>query len=169
MVNLSHDLTCNLSCPSCRVDKVVAKGEAKNELARLADKVILPLLENTSVVNMTGSGDPFASQHFRYLLKTISAEKYRKLRVNLQTNGMLFDEKAWEDLQLEGRVDEVIISVDASSESTYRVVRKGGDFGRLLKNLRFVASLRAQKRIRLLRLDFVVQWRNFRDMPGFVA
>ena len=53
--------------------------------------------------------------------------------------------------------------------STYRIVRKGGDFQRLLRNLRFVAALRHENCIKHLRLDFVVQWRNFRDIPGFVA
>jgi hypothetical protein len=84
-------------------------------------------------------------------------------------DGFLLDEKAWAGLNLEGRVDRVKVSLDASSESTYKTVRKGGDFQRLMGNLQFIAALRHQNRLKYLRLDFVVQWRNFRDLPGFVG
>src|SRR5262249_12815082 len=159
------DYSCNLACPSCRTKKIVAKPEKRAQLLQTANEAILPLLKNAGSVNITGSGDPFASHYFRYLLKKTADPEYTHLRVHLQTNGVLLDEKAWTDLRLEGRVDYILISLDASSESTYRIVRKGGDFQRLLQNLRFVAALRHENRIKHLRLDFVVQSRNFRDIP----
>ena len=167
IINLSHDSSCNLACPTCRTGKYVAKGAQREKLMELADTVVLPLVNETPcTVSMTGSGDPFASQHFRYVIKHIEKRDYPN--INLQTNGLLFDALAWEDLRLEGKVKNVQVSIDASTEPVYRVVRKFGDFHRLMRNLKFISGLRRDERIGNLRLDFVVQARNFADMPGAV-
>ena len=60
------------------------------------------------------------------------------------------------------------VSVDAATRATYELVRRGGSFDRLWKNLLFLGKMRAEKRIDLLRLDFVIQALNFREMPEFV-
>jgi MoaA/NifB/PqqE/SkfB family radical SAM enzyme len=86
--------------------------------------------------------------------------------VQIQTNGVLLDERAWGELGLEGLVESVWVSIDAATPATYAVVRRGGDFARLLSNLVFLAWLRESGRLPLLRLDFVVQALNFREMPA---
>ena len=169
MVNLSNDETCNLACPSCRTKKIIAKGKKRAQLVDAAKDVILPVLKNARAVNMTGSGDPFASPYFRHLLKEIDSPEYAHLRVDLQTNGVLLDKKAWTDLNLEGKVGTIIISMDASSDSTYRIVRQGRRFPPAAAKSPVYRYSRHQNRFKHLRLDFVVQWRNFRDIPGFVA
>ncbi|MFZ4686941.1 MAG: hypothetical protein ACOYMK_15175, partial [Hyphomonadaceae bacterium] len=143
-------------------------GRGREMLMELADDVILPLVNETDcVVSVTGSGDPFGSQHFRYVIKNL--ERRPTPNLHLQTNGLLFDERAWTDLELDGKVSSVQVSMDAASEEVYSVVRKLGDFRRLLKNLRFISGLRRDGKIGHLRLDFVVQVTNFEDMPGFVG
>lgn len=166
-INFSHDYSCNLACPTCRKDKYVAKGAEREELMRLAD-TLLPLMNDTpSIISMTGSGDPFGSQHFRHLIKHF--KKRDAPALDLQTNGVLFDQRAWDDLELDGKVRNVLVSMDASSEDVYAVVRRFGDFGRLMDNLRFIADLRRRGKIAYLRLDYVVQARNYRDIPGFIG
>ena len=59
------------------------------------------------------------------------------MRINLHTNAVLCDERAWDDCSLHGRVDEVDVSIDAARPETYAIVRRGGNFERLLKNLNF--------------------------------
>lgn len=167
-VVLSQDRSCNLSCPSCRVELIQMDKRSSDALDTLYDERILPLLSEARRIKITGSGDPFGSRHFRHVLKRLTDAPRMARRLQIQTNGVLFDAKAWKDLRLEGHVDTVWISMDATERGTYEVVRRGGDFDRLLANLRFLGSLRAEGRFNLLRLDFVVQAANFREMPGFV-
>ena len=140
-VNLSHDKSCNLSCPSCRSDLYLAKKTKQIELDTLTDRFVLPLLKDAETVMITGSGDPFASNHFRSIIKKLTPEAYPKLRFNLITNGQLCDARAWADLCLGSRVDNVHVSVDAATSETYAFVRRLGDFSRLRKNLAFLKRL----------------------------
>jgi MoaA/NifB/PqqE/SkfB family radical SAM enzyme len=165
-VLMSQDRSCNLSCPSCRQDVILAGKAEQDRLNALAERTLFPLLRDARQVKITGSGDPFASAHFRHVLKRLAELRLPQLRVQIQTNGVLLDERAWGELGLEGLVESVWVSIDAATPATYAVVRRGGDFARLLSNLVFLAWLRESGRLPLLRLDFVVQALNFREMPA---
>jgi MoaA/NifB/PqqE/SkfB family radical SAM enzyme len=167
-VLMSQDRSCNLSCPSCRTKLILAKKDEQDRLNQTFEAVILPLLRDARQVKITGSGDPFASGHFRYVLKRLSRREFPQLQVQLQTNGLLLDRRAWKELELDGLVESVWVSIDAARPETYAVVRRGGSFGKLLQNFGFLAALRRQGQIRQLRLDFVVQALNFREMPEAV-
>jgi pyruvate-formate lyase-activating enzyme len=167
-VLLSHDRSCNLSCPSCRRQLIVADKARQDELNRLTEKVILPLLRHARLVKITGSGDPFGSHHFRHVLKRIDRRGFPNLRLEIQTNGQLLDRRAWHDLELEGLVDSVWISIDAARPATYERLRRGGTFARLMRNLEFIAGLRREQRIRFLQLDVVVQASNLDELPEIV-
>jgi len=134
----------------------------------MADDVLLPLLKDTHVAKVTGSGDPFGSHHFRYLLKHIDRQSFPDLRLEIQTNGQLLDRRAWKELELDCQVDSIWISIDAGRAKTYDVLRAGGSFERLLKNLAFVGALRAERKIKLFRLDTVVQQANYKELLKIV-
>ncbi len=165
---LSHDQSCNLTCPSCRTGYIIAKSEEQARLEAVMENTILPLLKHAQYVNVTGSGDPFGSKHFRRLLKRLDKDEYPQLKIDLHTNGQLFDERAWRELGLQDFVRYVQISIDAANANTYKILRRGGDFGRLLKNLQFVRQLKLSGQIELLEFSMVVQARNFLEMPDFV-
>jgi MoaA/NifB/PqqE/SkfB family radical SAM enzyme len=167
-VLMSQDQSCNLSCPSCRTKLILAKKDEQDRLNELFEAVIFPLLRDARQVKITGSGDPFASGHYRYVLKRLSRREIPQLRVQLQTNGLLLDRRAWQELGLDGLVESIWVSIDAARSDTYAIVRRGGAFAKLLQNFEFLGELRGQDRIRRLRLDFVVQARNFREMPDAV-
>jgi pyruvate-formate lyase-activating enzyme len=168
-VTLSHDKSCNLSCPSCRSRTYVADKSKQGALDRLTETSILPLLRHAERVNITGSGDPFGSNHFRNLITRLAEPDFAELQIDLHTNGQLWDERAWTELRLQGRVHYAQISIDAARAETYAIVRRGGSFDRLLKNLAFVKRLRESGEIAELEFSMVVQARNFREMPDFVA
>jgi MoaA/NifB/PqqE/SkfB family radical SAM enzyme len=164
---LNHDRSCNLSCPSCRTRTIVARKPEQEHQNAMADRVLMPLIERARKVHVTGSGDPFGSAHFRYLLRQIGKRRPVGLRLELQTNGLLLAQ-SWDELGLDGLVDSLSISIDAARPETYAIVRRGGDFARLFDNLAFVAELRAARRVGRVRLDFVVQTLNFREIPDAV-
>ena len=167
-LNLSYDKTCNLSCPSCRSERITAKGAEFTRIEGITDQVI-PALRGAERLWVTGSGDPFASKSFRRLLMSIDREACPDLRITLMTNGLLFTPREWDKFaHLHGMIDYVNVSVDAADAATYRVVRRGGELADLLPNLRFIGSLLADGAIANFRLCFVVQRRNYREMPAFV-
>jgi sulfatase maturation enzyme AslB (radical SAM superfamily) len=166
-VFLSHDRSCNLLCPSCRTSMIVAKKDEAERMNEVAERLILPLVRTTRRVHLTGSGDPFASQHFRYVLGRLTSGETPDLRIDLQTNGLLL-KASWDDLSLDGYVGYVIVSIDAARPETYAVLRRGGRFDSLLENLEFLRHLRRASRVKHVRLDFVVQALNFREMPEAV-
>jgi len=173
-VVLSHDKSCNLACPSCRAQMVVLDKARQEKLDGLIERVIVPLLRGAESVNITGSGDPFGSNHFRNLIKRITnagkvaTQEFPHLKIDLHTNGQLWDERAWRELGLAGRVRSAHISIDATRPETYAFVRRGGSFERLLKNLAFVRELRRSGEISYLEFSMVVQSRNFREIPAFI-
>jgi hypothetical protein len=165
---LSHDKSCNLSCPSCRSSIYIANSRKQDQLDSLNERTLLPLMREAKSVMITGSGDPFGSKHFRNLIKRLNSGDFPQLRMELITNGQLSDQRAWSELNLHGRVRYVQISIDATKASTYAFARRGGDFGRLLKNLAFLRDLRISGEIEALEFSMVVQSRNFLEMPAFV-
>ena len=167
-LNLSYDRTCNLACPSCRSQRFTAKGDELARIERVTDQVI-PALARAERLEVTGSGDPFASKSFRRLLQAVRREDAPRLRITLMTNGLLLDRREWTKFaHLHGMIDAVNVSVDAARAETYRVVRRGGELEDLVPNLHFIGELLADGAIATYRLCFVVQQRNYREMPEFV-
>jgi hypothetical protein len=167
-VILSHDKSCNISCPSCRSQPYMAGKARQAELDRLMERTVFPLLRQAETVMITGSGDAFGSNHFRHVIKRLESPEFSHLKIDLHTNGQLWDERAWQELKLTGRVRYAHVSIDAARADTYAIVRRGGSFERLLRNLAFIRSLRESGEIDRLEFSMVVQAQNFREMPEFV-
>jgi MoaA/NifB/PqqE/SkfB family radical SAM enzyme len=164
---LNHDRSCNLSCPSCRTKVIVARKAEQEQMNEMARRVLKPLIANARKIHITAGGDAFGSAHYREVLRSIGRERPAHLQVDLQTNGLLMA-SSWDELGLDGLVDRVYVSIDATRASTYEVVRRGGNFERLLENLAFAAEKRRAGHINYIRLDFVVQTLNFWEMPEAV-
>jgi MoaA/NifB/PqqE/SkfB family radical SAM enzyme len=168
-VNLSHDQSCNLSCPSCRKEIIITKKSEQEKLDAILEPVVFPVLRQARYVWITGSGDPFGSKHFRDILQRLNPAEYPELTVDLQTNGQLFTAGEWAKLEkIHSMVGEVYISIDAARPATYSKVRRPGDFSRIVENLEFIADLRRKGNIRRLVIAFVVQAANYKEMPEFV-
>ncbi|MDH3289079.1 MAG: radical SAM protein [Betaproteobacteria bacterium] len=174
-INLSNDRSCNLSCPSCRTRVLnFATGYAYELRKKLQDRLVKAFFSKPTkavfAVNVTGSGDPFASRVLREFLHQLDSKDFPNLHVYLQTNGTLFNEKAWRRLsKIRNNISTVSVSFDAAREETYKITRRGGNWQHLLNNMRFLSQLRANGSLRHLRIDYVVQGANFREMPEFVA
>lgn len=172
--NLCYDPSCNLSCPSCRVNKIyLTSGPQYERKLTIQQKIINEIFgephKNYCKVNVTGSGDPFGSKIFREFLFNIDGEKYPNVEISLQTNGVMFTPKYWKKMKkIHKNLKTVIISVDAATQETYDIVRRGGNWNLLLSNLDFISKLKQKNKINFLRFDFVVQRTNYKEMVDFV-
>lgn len=170
---LNYDKSCNLECPSCRNEKILFTDKDRPASVQLthdnAIKSIKELLEQNFQVqlNITGSGDAFASPLYSTLLKSLRDEDNVSLK--LQTNGVLMTPDRFTPTMMR-KTHYVNVSVDASTEETYRIVRKGGSFRAVQKNVADFDKLASAKSFWVhfgWQLNFVVQTENFLEIPDF--
>ena len=181
-IGFSYDPSCNLQCPSCRTELLVwdpedPQDENGQRIKKIHNKVkgiIEILLGQGKMVslNITGSGDAFASPlYWNYLVELSGQELSKNLTINLKTNGVMMTlenlkkiEKLWPIIRY------IEISVDAATEETYKIVRKNGNFKRLKKNLVDFDNLVSQGCFPFLRwqTNFVVQKDNFKELKEFM-
>jgi len=169
-VTLAYDDSCNLSCPSCRVEKYAANSADRERYDQLQENAILPMLRDTKQVDITGSGDPFASKNFRRLMERLTAADYPDLRIQIMTNGMLMTPREWERFPSlhNGRVSIMRVSLDAATGATHEKLRRGARWPVMLENLAFIRELRKKGEIGLLVFACAVQVDNYHEMGDLI-
>lgn len=163
---VSIDKSCNLKCKSCRNEFYTKIS--KDEKIILYQKEHIKKshwLSKASVLVFAGMGEVFLSKVYQELL--YDTENLRRNFVHILSNGILFNEKAWEKLYSRYKNIDVSISIDAATEKTYKLLR-GGDWNTLLKNLQMLSKRRRENKIGKFRLSFVVQMCNYKEMELFV-
>lgn len=176
-INCVYDRSCNLSCPSCRTKVIVAIGEDKNKVLQIQEKLVNEFMDDCHYMCITGSGDPFGSPYFRKFLIELDPENYPQLwHIHLHTNAVLWTPENWERMhRVHHLIQSAEISIDAMSEETYKVNRRGGDWNKLMENIEFISQIKVMRgfpertlRPLEMRISFVVQENNWREMKDFV-
>jgi MoaA/NifB/PqqE/SkfB family radical SAM enzyme len=127
------------------------------------------LLPTLAELHVSGAGEPLVSAPFREFLSGLDAATYPDLRVHLTTNGALLDARLQERL-LHVPFGTILVSLNAVTPETHRVVSGVDDFERVRRNLytllanraRFVAGPPA------VQLSFVVMRKNVHELPAFL-
>jgi MoaA/NifB/PqqE/SkfB family radical SAM enzyme len=171
MVQLNHDPSCNLACPSCRKAVMTAGPAEQRVYLDAAERVVLPLLKGMNgQTYITGGGEAFASAHYKKILRALNPRDFPGLYVYLISNGQLLNDKRWAEFpDLPEMIGVLSISVDAARAETYEQLRRPGKWHVLMENLDGIARMRAEDRIRRFQINFVVQAANFREIPDFIA
>jgi MoaA/NifB/PqqE/SkfB family radical SAM enzyme len=127
------------------------------------------LMKDLESLNICSSGDPFSSKIYRPFLFELEGQRYPSLKINLNTNGVLLTPDIFHRMEkIHQNLGSIVISLDAARKETYDIVRRGGDWSKLLKNIEYLAQKRREGKFSHLQLDFVVQDNNYREMPEFV-
>lgn len=173
-IMFENDSSCNLSCPSCRTEKIYDhEGPDYDRKLELHNKIIEAVFsrphDQSIVLDMTGSGDPFGSKIFREFLINFDPTPWPNLILDLHTNGVMFTPTYWHKLEKwHSKIRAIRISFDAASEETYSVTRRGGDWNTLLKNCDYINNeLNHNPNIFVL-TQFVVQDLNYKEMKDYV-
>ena len=70
-IALNYDPSCNLYCKMCRNEKIMIPRAQQERLIEFQTNLIKsPYFRDTSMINVTSTGDPFASKVFAHLFKT---------------------------------------------------------------------------------------------------
>lgn len=162
---INVDDSCNLSCASCRREKIMVDSGLDFERRQQALRHILGWLEKyNEPINITlgGNGDPLASSVIRPLFHEY-VPKANQLFV-LHTNGLLLRKQLAHSALLP-QVGAVLLSVDAGTANTYEKIRRGGSWPVLINNLEF---LREAGLSRSTTLKFCLQAGNWHELEQFV-
>lgn len=171
MVQMNHDQSCNLACPSCRTGIITATPDEQRVYLDAADRVLLPLLRRVDgMAYISGGGEAFASAHYKKVLASLNRSEYPNLYVYLITNAQLLSAKRWAEFpHLPEMVGMMSVSIDAACAETYERLRRPAKWSVLMANLQLLAEMRAAGKIAALQINFVVQAENFRELPEFYA
>jgi hypothetical protein len=168
-LEIEADARCNLSCPSCRPALISRVSAREKDLLELVRANLESLGAGLKHLHVLGSGELFYSPFSLGLLRSLTRSAYPRLAVDIVTNGQLLTERMWRSLG-DGAsfIKEASVSIDAATRDTYEVVRRGGSWTNLLRNLAFLRTLRRTRAVTRTAASFVISARNYREMPAFV-
>ena len=138
---INLDVSCNLSCPSCRERVIFLNDENLLEQKMKAARIIHSWLikSQKKVIISFGGGDPFASLIYIDMIKLFSTVD--NVFFIIKTNGLLLKKYFLEFNKLIKKINEISVSIDAASATTYEITRRGGKWNTLLENLEYLKSL----------------------------
>lgn len=166
-VAIGYDSSCNLICRTCRDKICVATGKETEQLNGITDMVIEKLLPEAEFLVLAGDGEVFVSRAYEKIYNSDKTDDMKYIRI--LSNGTLFSKKKWEKFAVhkKGKI-MLTFSIDAATKETYEKIRRNGNFDILKKNMEFASELRRMGRVSFLRLNFVVQKENYKEMIPFV-
>lgn len=168
-VKYGYDYECNIACSICRKEVKRLSDEELEKWDSKIDSFFIPLLKSTKVLVINTHGDPFGSRHSRKVIKK-AAQTYPELKFDFTTNGILCNEKMFEQLNLKPeQIDTIRISIHAATKETYGKIIKNGEelFDTLIRNLEYLSELKKNYNFTFL-IQFVVMANNYKEMPQFV-
>lgn len=167
---IAGDLTCNLSCPSCRTGIIKNDKESLHYYQKMGQKIRSNLFSQPSTapirVMLSTSGELFASPFLLEMVNGISVDDFPNLSLVIQTNGLLAPSR-WNRLgSMRDRVSSVVVTVDAARAETYETLRRGGLWKDLTYALNWLSQHKQQTGIEYA-IRMIVQRSNYQEMEEF--
>ena len=169
---LAFENVCNYRCPSCTIH-CMDEGKERQQIERNYDIIesrLKEALPHAKIIGANGQGELFCCKRtMRLLSEWEPLAPKEECQVWLETNGSLFDEEHWKQIENIGKYYvRVAITVMSFDQAIYeRLSGAKYPISKIEDNLRFVKSLREKNIINYLELATVVQAENFREMPEF--
>ena len=166
-LELAYDITCNLACKSCRHSILTTSHNNIDTLYNFYN----PLFKYAQELVISGDGDAFASKHYFGLLQSdLSYASPNLNKIILQTNGILLNEENFSKIHPNNKkyLNFLSISIDASTEETYKKVR-GGNFNTLCNNLEFIKNYKLKHSgLFYLYSGFTISKLNIHEVIDFI-
>ena len=166
-ISFPIDQDCNAKCIFCRDKIVVASEEELSNLRKKLHKIYLPMCKDVEYLTVNNLGDAFSSRFSREFMKEVSAV-YPNIKFIIMTNGIAATKETIQELNLEGRIKEFDISINAVKSKTHKKIFRNNGFNFLLKNLEYIAELKKNNKIENLNFNFVICKYNWKEMKAFI-
>src|SRR5271167_2799036 len=130
---------CNLLCTTC--PRTYEKLEPPADMSWELFRSIVDQIPNLHRAVLHGVGEPMLVKHLPRMVRYL---KDRGTYVLFNTNGTVLNEKNGRALIAAG-LDELRVSLDASTAKSYRAIRGKDYFGRILRNVRAFRALQRRE------------------------
>lgn len=169
-ITFTSDPRCNLACPSCRSEKIFNLSEGEAAEIQQLEKFLEQYRNSIRKLTFATNGEVFFSSWLREQLRTTTQNRFPSLDfVEIHSNGLLFNQETIQNLRPgTDWIRRIAISIDAGNEKTYQAVR-GGDWQRLMQNLRWISGCRKSGRFTWLSLRFVLRRENWQSLEEFLT
>ena len=162
-VSLCYDNTCVQQCVYCRDYPHVMNKKDQAKWDDLIEPVFIPMLQKAKLVTVNVAGEVFISEHSKKLIKRI-AEVYPNIKFAIITNGILCSEENLNKLGVADKIVDIRISTPSCIKETYQKIVRNGNFESVMKNLRYVSSLKKQGLINVFHINCVLTSWNYKDL-----
>ena len=162
---------CNLKCIMCPYGDLEFKHPPYKG-QKLDVKMIRKILKDgvsqgLSSVRFSVLNEPLLEKSLGELIRY--AKDIGIIDIFITTNGILLSEQKSREL-IEAGLIHLMISLDAATPETYTLIRRGGNYERVLANIEDFLKVRDQQhsRLPLLRLSFTKMKPNIHEIQQFV-
>ena len=158
---------CNFRCPMCPMN-ILNMRRAKSLLDYdTYSKVIREIGDTLVSLVLWNFGEPFMNPDLFRMIKT--AKDYN-IVVGISTNGSLIDSINARNLIKSG-LDYLIVSVDGATRDTYSKYRKGGDFDKVIDNIKNLIQLKRQmgKNLPFVNMQCILMRDTVGEIKDFIA
>lgn len=141
MVVLSFVYVCNAKCPNCPYNNSDIRSTYKDALI-MPESIFKRIADEAGpygcVLRLSGGGEPMLHPQ---AVELMLYAKNKGCRIGLITNGSKFTRDGLEKL-IQGKIDAIEFSADASNQETYERVRPGLDWDALNRNATMAVEIR---------------------------
>jgi radical SAM protein with 4Fe4S-binding SPASM domain len=158
---------CQLRCTGCWHKDVEFKRQfTSKDTLTLEDfrKILDPIAKTTLGISISLRGEPLLNKHLPALIRYAHD---KRIATTLPTNLAMPISAVFARQLVNSGLDTLYISLDGASEETYRLYRVGGNFHRVLANVRLLADTKRELGNTRLRLiwKMVVFDHNCHEIP----
>jgi len=134
---------CNYRCPHCGTHGTSEVHRENNSASpmeeALLDRIAEELFPFLRRVSLVGVGEPFVAP-ISLIDRLMTHMDRTATRLEASTNGALLDETMVEKVR--PVLSHLTFSIDAATETTYRLVRRSDQFQRVLRSFQYLTSLK---------------------------
>ena len=159
---------CNLRCRMCPKTAGHVNTSVNKVIHREVLERVIPLFPRIETLHLSGLwGEVFL--HPDLYLEILKKAKEAGCEVRTISNGALMTREVAEKI-VEFGLDDLTISIDAATPETYKEIRIGGDFKKLVKRIKRLQKIKKKRGVEkpVLHFGFVGMKRNIRELPGLV-
>ena len=156
---------CNNQIPCLICDRNTRPESSDTEVNRQIIDAAKPLLQTAQLIYLHCGGEAMLSRHYDEVISSINPPT----KIGFATNAMLLTKKR-ADLMLERDiVAGFVISLDASTPETYRIMRPSCDFETVTKNISYYTEkMKTLNYSSNIALNITICESNLKDVPNLV-
>ena len=159
---------CNLRCPMCMMSHPSHYRRPLQQMSpALFERLAAEIFRHVHALSFTLGAEPLLHPEFPRFLEI--ASRYHIPQIYAVTNGILLTDVIARAL-VEHGMHVLAVSIDAACPETYRQIRIGGNWDRLMANLRGLQRIKRElgSQTPRLELTFVLMRRNIAELPDLV-